>query len=71
MSISHSLALIIKQNIFSCLIILGPITKIANAPNDPNMILNVTSSKVNYICTTSNRESIFHSVLLYDRSFSR
>ena len=58
MSITHRLASIVTQNVFSHLLSLSPNYEIANAPNDPKMTLNVTRSNVHHIyVTTIARES--------------
>ena len=71
MPISHCLALIATQNVFAYLLSLDPIMKIANAPYDPKMTMNVTRSEVHDICTSSTHACKFHSSLFYDRPFSR
>ena len=53
MSVSHRLALIAGQNVFSYLLLV-PITKNRKCTKGPQ---NVTWSKVHHICTTSTRES--------------
>ncbi len=47
-SISHRLSVMAMQNVFSYLLSLGRITKIANAPSDPKMTLNVTRTLYMY-----------------------
>ncbi len=51
MSTSHRLALIVMQNVFSCLLSLGPHTKKSQMHKTPQMTLNVTGSNGQHICT--------------------